>query len=180
VNTPDPEAAITFRPLREADLPLFAQWVQRPHVHEWWGGDAPPTLDELRAEYGPWLKPHSPVQLYIAQLGDEAIGWCQSYNAMACALDGWWTEETDPGVHGIDQFIADPQRLNQGLGTRMVRSFARSLLAQPGVSKVQTDPHPANARAIRCYEKAGFRRVREIVTPDGPALLMTMERDAEP
>jgi RimJ/RimL family protein N-acetyltransferase len=173
------DLGITFRPLREGDLPLFAAWLQRPHVREWWDGDAAPSLAEMRAEYGPCLSPPSPVRLYFAQLGDEPIGWCQSYHAMACAADGWWTDETDPGVFGIDQFIADEARLNQGLGTRMVRAFALSLLAQPGVTKVQTDPHPANARAIRCYEKAGFRRVREIVTPDGPALLMTMERDAE-
>ena len=33
------------------------------------------------------------------------------------------------------------------------------------------DPDPANTRAIRAYEKAGFERDR-IETPDGPALLM--------
>jgi aminoglycoside 6'-N-acetyltransferase-1b len=50
------------------------------------------------------------------------------------------------------------------------------LFDDPRVTKVQTDPAPANLRAIRCYEKAGFRRVGEIVTPDGPALYMTCER----
>jgi aminoglycoside 6'-N-acetyltransferase len=35
-----------------------------------------------------------------------------------------------------------------------------------------TDPDPANARALRAYEKAGFRRDREVDTPDGRALLM--------
>jgi RimJ/RimL family protein N-acetyltransferase len=44
------------------------------------------------------------------------------------------------------------------------------------VTRVQTDPAPHNARAIRCYEKAGFRPVREIVTPAGAALLMVMDR----
>ena len=34
------------------------------------------------------------------------------------------------------------------------------------------DPAPSNGRAIRAYEKAGFRHVAVIVTPDGPALLM--------
>jgi aminoglycoside 6'-N-acetyltransferase len=35
-----------------------------------------------------------------------------------------------------------------------------------------TDPDPANARAVRAYEKAGFLRDRIVHTPDGPALLM--------
>jgi len=35
-----------------------------------------------------------------------------------------------------------------------------------------TDPDPANTRAVRAYEKAGFHRDREVDTPDGRALLM--------
>jgi aminoglycoside 6'-N-acetyltransferase len=34
------------------------------------------------------------------------------------------------------------------------------------------DPDPANTRAIRAYEKAGFSRDRLVDTPDGAALLM--------
>jgi len=48
-------------------------------------------------------------------------------------------------------------------------------LAQ-GAPRIVTDPDPANARAIRAYEKAGFRKMGMVDTPDGPALLMA--RDA--
>lgn len=47
-------------------------------------------------------------------------------------------------------------------------------------TKIQTDPAPDNFRAIRCYEKAGFRRVGPIVTPDGPAMYMVRERCRNP
>jgi RimJ/RimL family protein N-acetyltransferase len=46
------------------------------------------------------------------------------------------------------------------------------------VTRIQVDPKPDNPRAIRCYEKAGFRAVREIDTPDGRALLMYCNRPA--
>ena len=39
-------------------------------------------------------------------------------------------------------------------------------------SRMVTDPEPANARAIRAYENAGFARDRLVDTPDGIALLM--------
>ena len=39
------------------------------------------------------------------------------------------------------------------------------------------DPSPRNSRAVRCYEKAGFRRVGLIQTPDGPALLMVIDTE---
>lgn len=169
---------IDLRPMRADDLPRFAQWLARAHVRQWWSGyDAPPTLAEVTADYGPRIDDAaSPVRPYFAWLDDAPIGWCQSYRAVACAADGWWADETDPGVFGIDQFIADAERLGQGLGTRMVAAFAAHVFAQHSATRLQTDPHPDNARAIRCYKKAGFRRVREIVTPDGPALLMNLSR----
>ena len=46
----------------------------------------------------------------------------------------------------------------------------------PFPKEIITDPDPANARAIRAYEKAGFSQTGEIVTPGGVALLMTKER----
>jgi aminoglycoside 6'-N-acetyltransferase len=39
-----------------------------------------------------------------------------------------------------------------------------------------TDPDPANTRAIKAYERAGFRRDRVVDTPDGPALLMMRDQ----
>jgi aminoglycoside 6'-N-acetyltransferase len=40
---------------------------------------------------------------------------------------------------------------------------------------VVIDPDPANARAIRAYEKAGFSKDRVVDTPDGPAMLMVCQ-----
>jgi aminoglycoside 6'-N-acetyltransferase len=45
-------------------------------------------------------------------------------------------------------------------------------LLSAGTPRVITDPEPGNARAIRAYEKAGFRKERLVDTPNGPALLM--------
>ena len=83
----------------------------------------------------------------------------------------------DPGLRGIDQSIGEPELLGKGLGTLLVRALGDMLLGDPAVTMLQTDPDPRNLRAIRCYEKAGFRRVREIVTPDGPAVYMVRSRE---
>jgi aminoglycoside 6'-N-acetyltransferase-1b/aminoglycoside 6'-N-acetyltransferase-2 len=58
----------------------------------------------------------------------------------------------------------------------LVRTLVDLLFSDPRVSKVQTDPAPNNPRAIRCYEKAGFRKVEIVSTPDGPALYMVHDR----
>ena len=103
------------------------------------------------------------------------MAFIQCYDVMRADPE-WWRDETDPGARGIDQFLANAEQLNHGLGSRMIAEFLQRLWTDPAVTKVQTDPSPNNARAIRAYEKAGFKRVRELTTPDGPALLMIAER----
>ena len=65
--------------------------------------------------------------------------------------------------------------INRGHGSAFIRAFLEGLLAA-GTPRVLTDPDPANGRAVRAYEKAGFRRSHEVDTSDGRALLMV--RDA--
>jgi len=137
---------------------------------------ASPAIEDARAKYLPRMDAASPVRCYIALIGDEPIGFVQSYVVQGCG-DGWWESETDPGAIGIDQFLCDGRRLGQGLGTRVVRAFVQRLLAEPGVTKVQTDPDPANVRAIRCYEKAGFSYYETITSPSGEQAYM-MKIDA--
>lgn len=162
--------------MTDDDLSMFHVWLHRPHIAQWWGDDnARLSLDELRAEYSPRVMAADRVTPYIAMLGGEPIGYAQSYVVLGCG-GGWWEDETDPGARGIDQFLAEEAALGQGLGTRLVTALVELLLSDPQVTKIQTDPDPANARAIRCYEKAGFKAVRTIVTPDGPALYMVRER----
>ena len=87
-------------------------------------------------------------------------------------------EETDPGVRGIDQSLANASQLGKGLGTKLVRALVELLFNDPEVTKIQTDPSPSNLRAIRCYEKAGFERQGTVTTPDGPAVYMVQTRQA--
>jgi aminoglycoside 6'-N-acetyltransferase-1b len=168
---------IYFKRISEIDLPLLAEWLNRPHVAEWWGGDA--TLESVLSTYLPRLDDASEAVPYFAYVGTEPIGYIQSYVAVE-GDDGWWAGQHDPGVRGIDQFLADAGRLGQGLGTRMIRDFARLLFQDSAVSKLQADPAPSNARAIRCYEKAGFRQAGRISTPDGAAILMLLDRPNAP
>lgn len=163
----------TFRQLVRADLPMLHEWLQRPHVAEWW--HEPSTLAEVEREYLPVVTNESSTHAYIAMLAGEAIGFIQSYLPMD-SNEGWWPEETDPGARGIDQFLADSDQLGRGLGSSMIDAFVERLFQESAVTKVQADPSPANERAIRSYLRAGFIVHKEVTTPDGPALLMLRHR----
>lgn len=158
---------------------MLHAWLQRPHVAEWWRD--PTTVVELERDYLSDTMDASSTRAYIASLGGQPIGFIQSYVAMH-AGGGWWDRETDPGVHGIDSFLANAEQLGRGLGSIMVAAFVERLFQDPAVTRVQTDPSPENERAIRCYRRAGFVAHGEVATPDGPALLMFRDRSdhAEP
>ncbi len=161
-----------FRPLTEADLSLLFDWLHRPHIQEWW--KRPSSLNAVREEYFP-PDTGGAARPYFACLEGQPTGYIQSY-IVAEGRDDWWPDEAGSGVLGIDQFLADAARLGQGLGTALVTQFAAFLFRDPAVTQIRVDPRPDNARAIRCYVKAGFREVEPITTPDGPALFMVLDR----
>jgi len=165
---------ITLRPLTDADLLLLHAWLNHPALASWWG-DAGFTMAEVEEGYRPAEMLADHVTPCIALLDGVPFAYAQHYVALG-AGDGWWAEETDPGVRGIDLFIANPDHWGRGLGTRLVQVLLDQLFADLAVTRVQADPSPRNPRAIRCLEKAGFRRVREIVTPDGAAVYLVRDR----
>jgi RimJ/RimL family protein N-acetyltransferase len=163
-----------FHPLTEQHLPMLREWLLRPRVAQWWGEAE--SVEELRSDFLTASEPNA-TRAFIACLGSQPIGFMQCYVVMNSG-GGWWEDETDPGARGIDQFLADPGQLGQGLGRRMIRAFVGRLFGDPAVSIVQTDPDPANLRAVRCYRAAGFQAVGPVTTPDGPALLMRCTRQS--
>jgi aminoglycoside 6'-N-acetyltransferase len=147
------------------DLPLVRDWLARPHVAEWWH-DAD-DFEFVSGDLG-----HHDVAQFIVTMDERPFGYLQCYRI------GDWHAGFGPqpdGTRGIDQFIAEPDRIGRGHGSALIRQFTDRLAAS-GTPRVVTDPCPMNPRAIRAYEKAGFRRDREVDTPDGRALLMV--RDA--
>ena len=175
---PASDTPVSLRLMTEHDPPMLHDWLNRPHIVEWWGGEEErPTLDEVVEHYLPRVMAQDSVAPYIAMLGEEPIGYAQSYVALGSG-DGWWEDETDPGVRGIDQSLANPTQLNKGQGTKLVRALVELLFSDTAVTKIQTDPAPNNHRAIRCYEKAGFMQEKLITTPDGPAVYMVQTRQA--
>lgn len=152
------EARLTFRPLREADVSLFVRWLTDPRVTVWWEGVTRP-FDEarVRAEFFR----DDRTRRAVVELDGTPVGYQQWYRAAAepevLAELGL---TADDGAWGIDQFIGDADRHGQGIGTRQVRAIVAWVREVEGARRVFTDPVVENARAIRCYEKAGFRKVR--------------------
>jgi aminoglycoside 6'-N-acetyltransferase len=145
-----------------ADLPMIKRWLALPHVREWWGDPD----EQYQLVSGDLDEPA--MDQFIVSAGGSDFAYIQCYD-----LTAW---NSGFGVHpagtrGIDQFIGEPDMIDRGHGPALIRAFIERVLSD-GAPRVVTDPDPANARAIRAYEKAGFEKVHLVDTPDGIALLM--------
>jgi aminoglycoside 6'-N-acetyltransferase len=153
-----------FRSMTSDDLPLIARWLALPHVREWWGDPA----EQFALVSGDLNEPA--MDQYIVETNGRGFAYLQCYD-----LTAWNTGfGVQPrGTRGIDLFIGEPDMI--GHGSTFIGRFVQDRLRY-GVPRIVTDPDPANLRAIRAYEKAGFTRDRLVETPDGPALLMVHDR----
>jgi aminoglycoside 6'-N-acetyltransferase len=151
-----------FRPMIPADLPRIRRWLALPHVREWWGDPE----EQYTLVSGDLDEPA--MDQYMFSTAGHPFAYLQCYDLTA------WNSgfgPHPPGTRGIDLFIGEPDMIERGHGSAFIRCFVDDCL-QNGAPRIVTDPDPANGRAVRAYEKAGFEKDRMVETSDGPALLM--------
>ena len=151
-----------FRPVTNADLRLLAYWRASPAVIRWWGPpDVEPAAETL-------TDPR--VAMWIVAYQGRPFAYIQDYSPHD--WDAHPFAHLPPGSRGIDQYIGDPDLLDLGHGSAFVRAHCDRLFAT-GAPAIGSDPHPENARAIRAYEKAGFKVASPAMdTRWGRAILM--------
>jgi aminoglycoside 6'-N-acetyltransferase len=149
---------LRLRPSTHDDLDLLARWFATPGIYRWWGG-TPLPRDEVAAKYTGRRCPR--VESFIVEFHEEPIGYIQYH------LEG-------PGEAGLDMMLV-PAARDRGLGPMAARMLVEHLILNRGWRDITVDPAQDNARAIRAWEKAGFRVERKWEDhPDGPALLMRL------
>lgn len=154
-----------FRPVREADLPLIAGWLAEPHLAQWWG-DPETEVAAIRDHMS-----SVSVEPLIVELAGRPIAYLQSYDPH---LEDDHPYQDQPfGTLGIDVSIGPAEMVGIGHGSLIVRQFVETLFAE-GAPRVIIDPHPDNKRAIRAYEKAGFREIDRRSTIYGDVVLMAV------
>ena len=133
---------VTLRPGRPDDAPELRAILAEPSVSQWWGEPDPVTSIEADLRGG------DDTVLLVMEIGRQVAGGIQ------------YVEENTPMYRhaGIDIFLSGRFQ-GQGVGTEAVWLLARFLFEQRGHHRITIDPAAANAQAIRCYTKVGFRPV---------------------
>ncbi len=134
--------SVRVRPTTAGDAARLAEILAEPGVAEWWGRY---DLDRVQREM---IAPDDGTVPLAIELDGQVIGFIQ-----------YW-EENDPDYRhaGIDIFL-DPAFHGRGLGPDAVRTVARHLFEERGHHRITIDPAAHNQRAIRAYQRVGFRPV---------------------
>lgn len=176
MNRPAPEA-VAFTPVTPADLPMLADWLERPHWREWWG--------EPQAELG-YIRDmidgrDTTCQPFLFRLDGQAAGYIQvwrigPHQIPEGAEDNPWLMELPAEAVGVDLSLADGASLSKGIGSAVLRRFAEMLLSK-GHRTIIIDPDPENGRAVAAYRKAGFRPVPHLEGRTEGVLIMQFQQD---
>ncbi len=156
---------ITFKPLHESHFPLLLKWLETPHVKKWWDQDVTYTMELVKEKYSSYVKGYKleggvqkPIQAFIIYSDQNPVGYIQIYNAYdfprSKSLLG-----LPENLGAFDIFIGEAATLQQGLGSKAIFEFLR--LHGNQYSYIFADPDINNLSAIKCYEKAGFKKASE-------------------
>ncbi|WP_332307620.1 GNAT family N-acetyltransferase [Cytobacillus praedii] len=88
------------------------------------------------------------------------IGYIQYYRLGQETRHEYGYEGNRETIYGIDQFIGEPNYWNKGIGSLLVQSMVNFLIEQKQADMVVMDPQIKNERAIHCYEKCGFSKIK--------------------
>ncbi|WP_411334499.1 GNAT family N-acetyltransferase [Metabacillus indicus] len=147
---------LKVRKLEDGDNVLLAKWLSDPSVLEFYEGrDNPFDLNKVKEIF--YATDDEEVKCIVEYEG-KVIGYIQYYQ-----LDDKTKKEygyLNENVYGTDQFIGEIDYWNKGIGTLLVTSMIRFLLEQQKADRIVMDPQTRNNRAIKCYEKCGFKKVK--------------------
>jgi RimJ/RimL family protein N-acetyltransferase len=145
---------VLLKPTTPEEIPQFFAWATNPdpEVQRYFYGEQIPTYDEFLEEWKP----------YYFDGSQPTLGRCYTILAEGTIPIGV-VNYNDFDAEGkrvtFDIIIGERENLGRGYGSDALRTLVRYLFAAFSTLEVAIiGADPANARAIRAYEKAGFRR----------------------
>ena len=133
--------------------PELQRWLRAPHVTQWWGET---TLADA-------LGSAAPRDVRMISADARPVGFLRWHVLTRHELDEAGLTEITAGGVDLDLLIGVPEILGLGIGTHALALAIEEITSalRPPFFSLCTET--ANLRALRCYQKSGFRIVREFV-----------------
>jgi RimJ/RimL family protein N-acetyltransferase len=147
--------ACEFRRLTDADLDNLVRWMAAEHAQPWFWNE-PRSVEGARKIYAKELDGTSATRMWVVALDGRDIGYMQDYPV--AAYDDYAVRVQDLEAVAFDYLIGEPEFVDRGVGTQMIREFCRDVLCRdyPDAPRFVASPDVRNKRSIRVLEKCGF------------------------
>jgi len=139
------QATVRLRPITEADLPNYVRWFNDPEVTDFLMREPGMTLEQEREWFQRISSPDYLSLILAIEVNRRHIGG----TGLHMHDDGF---SANFGIH-----IGEKSCWRKGYGTAATREMLRIGFEERDLHRIQLEAWAANPRAIRCYEKCGFR-----------------------
>ncbi|MGI6485250.1 MAG: GNAT family N-acetyltransferase [Thermoanaerobacterales bacterium] len=138
---------VVLRRVKESDFSNIIKWHQNDELTYLVGERIPKSVDECRARY---LNSKGIVErvLAIEDIKGRLIGQIEIDNI------NWIQKEAELFI-----YIGDRRLWGGGYGSDALTAFIKYFFDHKGFQNVYLRVYEKNKRAIRCYEKCGFKKM---------------------
>lgn len=141
---------VILRELIDKDIPLFKEWLNEPHVAEWYH-DPLDWIDEVEKRNSEYKWIHH----YIVESNGEPIGFCQYYEY--CNSGEVWHGSTQiGGTYSIDYMIGNTSYLKIGLGKEIIKHLIERIKSEKNAKRVIVQPESENKPSCNTLLSCGF------------------------
>jgi RimJ/RimL family protein N-acetyltransferase len=135
---------ISLRPFVDSDIPLFAEWLNKPYIQKWYA-----PIDEWIEEVKNRNGEFSWISHFIVMCKDVPIGFCQYYDCFDSQNFEEWNGrkfENRGEIYSIDYLIGNENYLGKGYGKELVRLLTDTVFAL-GAKEIIVDPDKENVHS---------------------------------
>lgn len=144
-------ASVELRQATRGDLPVIRRWLALPEIEAWWGPRAATEAEVVLA----LEQPQALCRLIVDAGTGTPIGYGQAVDATVWGDQ--LPEDLAPGTWDLDLFIASGAHRGIGAGGAALQLLRDEVFATTLAVAVAVFPSIENEKAVRAYEKAGFR-----------------------
>ena len=139
------------------DADFLTQWAGRGYRY-------PITEEQITARLT--ASPGADYKIYSVMMDESLIGTIELMEIDLTAKRA-----------KIGRFLLNPAKTGNGYGTKALRLFTEGVFNEMPINRLELTVFDFNKAAIRCYEKAGFKKTTEVVRPNSwIAIMMEIKR----
>ena len=149
---------LRVRTLVDNDKIQLAKWLSNPEILQYYEGrDNPFDVEKVEQEF---FDDEGDATRCLVEFEEMPIGYLQYYEVDEEERQIYGYDGSEEIIYGMDQFIGESGYWNKGIGTQLVHLVVAYLIREKCADRIVMDPQTQNERAIRCYEKCGFKKVK--------------------